>query len=390
MNIIAEIEKKVQNKEKILNDIKRLESLQLSEHLTIKEIDLLDKEIRKLNLSISKQEKQSFEFVEKFISKYDLDTKLVESARYSYLYEYFIVENEITMFAAPPATGKSLMAIGLSNHALENSYKIIYFDGDNGITTLKDRKIHKLKEKYQSSFKYIHETKAKKSEMLSIINKLTTSDLNNVFIIFDSIKNFIDGDRDKNKDVSKVMEVLKKLRRQGATVLFLHHTNKPQKDISLTYAGSSAWQEDTSNAFILSKNEYKKTFIFTLIKKRVGELKEISFVYDNDTHKITETDLIEAKETELYLNTKESILNYIKSSKNKPIYSDLMNHLKENGFNNKDKNNYVIQNEKNRLWKTTKLKENNKDLYELIDTSNISKISQISKTTNINTNTQEV
>ena len=66
------------------------------------------------------------------------------------------------------------------------------------------------------------------------------------------------SDRDKNKDVSKIMELLKDLRNNGATIIFLHHTNKPKQDIDeLIYAGSSAWEEDTTNAFILKINHDK-------------------------------------------------------------------------------------------------------------------------------------
>lgn len=74
--------------------------------------------------------------------------------------------------------------------------------------------------------------------------------------MFDSAKNFLKSgaDRDKNKDVSPLMEFFKQFRDLGATIILLHHTNKPNKDLDeLTYAGSSAWEEDSSNAFFIEK-----------------------------------------------------------------------------------------------------------------------------------------
>jgi replicative DNA helicase len=175
------------------------------------------------------------------------------------------------------------------------------------------------------------------------------------------------------------MDILKSLRKQGATVLFLHHTNKPQKDIDeLTYAGSSAWEEDTSNAFILKRNEHKKTFIFTPIKKRVGNLQEIAFEYIAEAHDLKEIDLISAKETEFDELVRNEITDFLKRSTFKPCYSQIMQEMNDLGYTNKDKVNKVIQAGKGRYWQVTKLQEHNKDIFELLEHDNIGRISQIS------------
>ena len=305
-----------------------------------------------------------------FLDKYDLDPKQVQKSNVVYLIDKFIVKNEITMLAAKPATGKSLLSVAVSNIALKTNIvtRVIYFDADNGLSTLKERNIDKLKLNHGSSFRYFHESQASKGEMWQIITKLLKTDLTNILIVFDSIKNFITGDRDKNKDVSKVMNILKSLRKQGATIIFLHHTNKPQQDIEeLTYAGSSAWEEDTSNAFILKRNEHKKTFIFTPFKKRVGDLREIAFEYLSESHNLIEIDLIGAKETEVGESIREQIVAYLKDTAFHPSYTQIMQELAGLGYTNKDKVNAVIQSGKDRYWKATKLQENNKDMYTAYD-----------------------
>jgi replicative DNA helicase len=240
-----------------------------------------------------------------------------------------------------------------------------------------------LKLKHGRKFRYFHESQASKGDMWQIIKKMQKTDLSDTLVVKDSIKNFISGDRDKNKDVSKIMDVLKSLRRQGATVLFLHHTNKPQKDLEeLTYAGSSAWAEDTSNAFILKRNEHKNTFIFMPIKQRVGELREIAFKYIEESHQLEEVDVASAQETEVDESIRCEIINYLKNSSFQPTYSQIMQQLAEEGYTNKDKVNMVIQRGRKRYWKATKLQENNKDVYELIKAEQITQIEQISPVLN--------
>jgi len=299
----------------------------------------------------------------------------IEEIKFEYLYDNFIVKNEITMIAAPPASGKTLLTAALSNIFLnENKIKnVIYFDGDNGSATLKDRNIHKLKKKWGKKLRYFHESSASKSQMFQIIKQLKKTDLTDAFIVFDSIKNFMTGgDRDKNKDVSKVMVVLQSLRARGATVVFLHHTNKPLRDLEeLIYAGSSAFQEDTGNAYILQKNEFKKSFIFKNFKARTGQLIDIAFSYCDD-HNLNKLDFLEASETEEDEQIRNEITDFILNN-SKCTYSLILKHVTSIGFS-KDKANRVIQSGKDRYWFTNKNKvKQNRDEYSLIKTENISK-----------------
>ena len=383
---IAKIEEKIQARDQFRERLIYLQNLQIHDDIMDDEYKIIEEEIDSIkeqlgNACAAKVFDASLDF---FLDKFDLDPHQVEKSTVVYLIDKFIVQNEITMWAAKPSTGKSLLSVAVANIVLRNKNvkKVVYFDADNGLSTLQERDIDKLKLDHSLSFRYFHESKASKSEMWQIIKKLQKTDLSNILVIFDSIKNFIVGDRDKNKDVSKIMDVLKSLRKQGATVLFLHHTNKPQKDIDeLTYAGSSAWEEDTSNAFILKRNEYKKTFIFTPIKKRVGDLQEIAFEYIADGHDLKKIDLISAKETEFDELVRIEIINFLQRSTFKPCYSQIMQEINDLGHTNKDKVNKVIQAGKGRYWRVTKLQENNKDIFELLEHDNIGRIGQISPVT---------
>ncbi|MGE0738274.1 DnaB-like helicase N-terminal domain-containing protein [Sulfurimonas sp.] len=303
-----------------------------------------------------------------FWDKIDMDTNEIENLKFVYLYDHFIVKNEITMIAARPGSGKSLTAMALANILLTNRTieYVFYLDGDNGKSTLKERKIHDLKQKWGERLRMI-EGKSKKTYDKAI-RELKNMDLTNCVVFFDSIKNFMDGgDRDKNKDVSKVMEVLKALRNNGATVIFLHHSNKPQKDISeLMYAGSSAWEEDTGNAYILKKNEYKGTFIFYNIKKRTGDLQDMAFIYNADKHWLHKVLIEEAKQTKEDEEMIKETLGYLESSRQKPMWSELHKNLTDLGYD-KEKASKVIKNNEGKLWNFQKGERNNQKLYSLIE-----------------------
>jgi len=368
MNNIIEIEAKVKQKEAKRARLNQLEQLKLSDYINDADIVEIEKEIQILKNQLNVKTEKKLSDLDNFLDEFDLDFNKIENIKFEYLFDNFIVKNEITMIAAPPASGKTLITAALCNIFLDfNKIKnVIYFDGDNGSTTLKDRNIHKLKKKWGKKLRYFHESSASKSQMFQIIKQLKKTDLTDVFIVFDSIKNFmIGGDRDKNKDVSKVMEVLQSLRARGATVMFLHHTNKPQRDLEeLVYAGSSAFQENTGNAYILQKNEFKKSFVFKNFKARTGQLVDIAFSY-LDNHNLNKLDFLEASETEEIAEITKEIVDFLEKENKKPSYSQIMQHLQKEGYS-RNKANQALQNGKNRYWEEEKLSQNNRSVYSLI------------------------
>ena len=361
-------------KEALNKEKQKLESLSMSQFITPEQIERLDQEIKFIDAQLYLNNRGDYSNIQVLLDKFDLPQERIDHSNYSYLYPSFIVKNEITMIAAKPGSGKTLVSMALSNMLLQKEAvkEVIYFDADNGLSTLKDRGVGRLKIQHGRKLRIVHDVMTSNIQMWQIIHKLQTVNLENILIVFDSIKNFMKGgDRDKNKDVSVIMQNLKQLRNRGATVVFLHHTNKPQADINqLQYAGSSAWEEDTSNAFILKKNEYKKSFILSPIKSRIGDLKELAFTYDSVNCHIVEMDVYLAKETQVDKQIRHEIINFIKQSTEKPIYSDIRKHLREIGYKNNDKINGVIQAGKGVYWDARKIPEQNyKDVYELVTDS---------------------
>lgn len=345
----------------------RLISLELQQEFDTKLIDklnLLKEELESVD-GFTKLKKDSFNNI---FDKFDIDFEKVESVKFEYLMDNFLVKNEITMISARPGTGKSLMSVAVANMLLihKTIEQVFYIDGDNSISTLKDRNIHHLKKQHGAKFRYF--VGLGKSELWQIINTLKKMDLSNALIVFDSIKNFISGDRDKNKDVSPVMEILRTLRNNGATVIFLHHQNKAQKDFTSDYAGSSAFEEDTSNAFTLKRNDDKNALILKPFKARAGDLHETAFSYNALNHTLTKLDLNYAKQTKEMDEMIEETMELLKSSIQKPMWSELSKNLTDLGYD-KEKAAKVIKNNEGNLWKFERGNRNNQKLYSLIETT---------------------
>jgi len=372
---LAKIESDFKKKEAIKTRIKQLEELTMKD-LNDEEIEVIEAEIENLKNQIGQKESKKVDDLINQFEKFNLNQKKLEEIRVEYLSDNnLIVKNEVTMIAAKPSSGKSLTTLALANMALQANTidYVFYFDLDNSLTTLKERNVGILRDKWNKRLQYIHPTFATKQQIWQLINKLKQTNLTNALVIFDSAKNFmVGGDRDKNRDVSKIMEVFKELRNNGATVILLHHTNRPQKDLSeLVYAGSSAWEEDSSNAFILKQNNYKSTFLFQPIKNRVGELKDIAFSYNQD-HTLTQVDFEEAAETEEDQQIRNEVIDFIANNP-KCTYSQILQHVTSMGYG-KDKVNKVIQAGKSKHWQAIKNKaKQNRDEYILIVTENISK-----------------
>ena len=357
--------------------LKQLKFYSLERQITVVAAKVKEGDFKKINdLQVLQDKMESLgeirdlkPFTDKFeayIGSLDLDVERIKNKKVEYLYDNFLVKNDIIMIVARPGTGKSLVSVALCNMLLSEDKvkRVFYLDGDNSELTIKTRNIHHLKEKFGNRLNYLVELS--RSSFMQVINELKKIDLTDCLIVFDSIKNFITGDRNNHKDVTELMNILKILRKNGATIIFLHHQNKLQKEFNSEFAGSSAFAEDVALAFELRKNEDKQTYILIPIKDRNNTSDYIAFKYNQD-NTLTKVDVDYAMETNEDLEMKEEIIRFIDSSKEKPKYSDILSTLTDAGYN-KDKANKIIQNGKDKYWKATRIpRQNNKLVFELLD-----------------------
>ena len=358
------------NKNHIIEYCKEIKKVSISSRVTILSSKLATKfdvylidQINKLKEEIDNLEhikiRKSKNWLLTELEKDNLVWSEINELKVEYIYDQFFVKNEITFWAAPPGNGKSTVAFELLQKAVISGKAdcLIYLDCDNSKTTVQQRRIHDVVETNRKKIKYL--VAKTRNEINNNLNKIAKSDLFDLILVFDSIKNFFDGlDRDKNRDVSKIMKMLKAFRDAGATILFLHHTNKPKKDIDDIYAGSSAFIEDTSNAYMLKFNRDNNCFVFDNIKSRVGNLVNIAFSYDFENRILTEVVYDEAKQTKEMKEIIDVIKHFIYSSRNAPSFTEIIQNLLERGYA-KTKCESILSSNKNKIWKMEKDRYNN-------------------------------
>jgi len=364
---VAKIEAKVKQKEAKRVKLRELEELKLNDFIDDSDLFEINKEIDILKKELNLEQLKPLENFNSFFDEIDLNPEELKNIKTEYIVDSFIAKNDITTLVASQNAGKSTLAISIASHYLTESLnaRVVYLDYDNSKETQAERGIGQLKEKFGKKLRYLGEAKATPQKMNEAMVKLSKSKLDNTLIIIDNIKNLIVGDRDKNKDVSKAMNKLKRLRSNGATIIALHHTNKPGQDGDLIFAGSSAFLEDTANAYLIRRNDFKQAFTLEILKNRTGKIeKNIAFRFSNK-HELIKIDFAEASETQEIVEINEVVIEFIEKQSQKPSYSQIMQHLQKAGYS-RNKANQALQNGKGRYWQEEKLTQNNKSVYSLI------------------------
>lgn len=225
--------------------------------------------------------------------KYLLDNKLTAddlTKEVEYLISNFLVMGSLNMFYAKAGMGKSFFTLSLAL-ALIKSKKIkqcIYLDADNSLTALKSRGIDQLIEQYPELL-YIHSSKFDVSpqtilEKLSEDAKQNTNAFENTLFIFDSIRDFIGGDMNSDRDIIKIMQQLKDLREAGGTIIYLHHTTKDSDTDTPLFKGSTSFIDSVDCAFSLSsrRTENKLNYQLLVSKDRLS-VNDCAFELDTTT-----------------------------------------------------------------------------------------------------------
>ncbi|MCF6340117.1 MAG: helicase RepA family protein [Sulfurimonas sp.] len=225
--------------------------------------------------------------------KYLLANKLTAddlTKEVEYLISNFLVVGSLNMIYAKAGMGKSFFTLSLSL-ALIKSRSIkqcIYLDADNSLTALKSRGIDLLIEKYPELI-YIHSSKFDISPQ-EILNKLSTDAKQNsnafedTLFIFDSIRDYIGGDMNSDRDIIKIMQQLKDLREAGATIIYLHHTTKDSDTDTPLFKGSTSFIDSVDCAFSLSskRTENRLNYQLLVTKDRLS-VEDCAFELDTTT-----------------------------------------------------------------------------------------------------------
>ena len=216
------------------------------------------------------------------ISNY-LTYKDIENYNPVWLINDLVLKNTLVSFYGMPGSGKSLTTLFLAINLLKNNAvkKVYYIDADNGYVTLKNRGLDRFLRKFPN-LRYITTSKIDnnintKTLIFDIAKRIKSGRESETLYIFDSIRNFIDGNMHKEHEVMPVLETLQKMRSYCAGVWFLNH--QPKQSLSAgaendkRYKGVTAFFDTPDELYFIQKRRYDKAgkqLIVTLepMKKR--------------------------------------------------------------------------------------------------------------------------
>ncbi|EAI4116850.1 Replicative helicase [Campylobacter jejuni] len=252
---------------KEINDLKKIKS-QAIDKLDFKEFENIESQINETSYNSSKIIPQNTNI--KNNSFVDLTQwairSVLEKIEFTSLIDDFLDKGSISFLTSEANKGKTFLSFAICKHLLEFNKirKIIYFDGDNSKITIKSR----IKKSMQiggyyfldyPAFNYIQTSNALECgtdeievDFNFIVEKyleplMQSGGLVDVFIVFDSLFNFFNGDMNDNKKVAEFMKIIKKISHKGeATFLFIHHKGKSAES---EFMGGVNFLNATDNLF---------------------------------------------------------------------------------------------------------------------------------------------
>ncbi|EAJ4357631.1 hypothetical protein C7L52_08270 [Campylobacter jejuni] len=190
--------------------------------------------------------------------------KELENLEFEWLIDDFLVKQTLVMIYAGAGSGKSYFMLYLSKYLLDSNKinRIIYFDADNSIKTLKERKGNEFLK--TPNFYYYFSNNIQKFTLFKDMQK--AKDLNNTLIVIDSIRNFIQDDFNKDFTMIKIFDELQRARDNGATIIFLHHQPKQNQDENnKAYKGATTFLDSVDEGYFLHKKDTNKNEEFIIL-----------------------------------------------------------------------------------------------------------------------------
>lgn len=210
----------------------------------------------------------------------------------SFLIDNFIPEQNITMWYCKENQGKTALSLGVAKYILDHCdiKMMVYMDMDNPRKNLSDRNLKDTIGKYEN-FHFIHRSTIDITpyELLKDIgSEAYGHNYKGCVFIFDSIRNFVDGDISNDTKVRAIMDIMMNIREAGGTVIINHHTTKNGKGID----GSGEFGKSLDNLYYMQqlyRNEEELACLLSVEKER-ADIVESSFVIKKDTLELIQLD----------------------------------------------------------------------------------------------------
>jgi hypothetical protein len=202
-----------------------------------------------------------------------------------YLIKNMLPKNAVIQLLSPPANFKSIFALSIAVHIANGKdflgfktkkHNVAYLDKENNRQIIADRmkKICKglnlKRKKFPTTFLLKEGMLDNPTFLEQLIEYVEEEAIG--LIIFDTLVRFNSGNENSSQDMNKLYQAFVKLQSNtGATILFLHHTNRMGE-----FRGSSDLLGQVDCLYKIEK-KYKTTkFKISNEKNRMGELNDIN------------------------------------------------------------------------------------------------------------------
>ena len=282
---LTKIKSKVKQKEYEIKKINELKELIKNQHLNHEDTEFLKNTIQILENKYTENSVQGLEKLKKYRLNTEITSKISNVP--NFIYPDLIESAKFGMIFSESGVGKTLMMTAFANFALENNTikSVVFLDFDNGLISLKKRRYDQLADKWgEDKFNYLlGNIIIQDMDPIVALKELILDDEKNkdTMIIIDSGSHFVyDGTRNERQRLKELIDVIRILKTQGASLIIIHHSHRVRDGKDADYHGSFEWKRDLDYQIQVTKNEENCVWLFKITKNRDYLLKSKAFKYD--------------------------------------------------------------------------------------------------------------
>lgn len=154
----------------------------------------------------------------------------------------FMIEGGLNVIAAPPSSGKTLLAYHLAISFLQSGRNVVYVDLDNPVDVPKRRNLPQKIQEVGAEDRFVYLNSAKYMEMQNSGVVKSKQDFlryifvnlkgveRGTFVFIDSLQNFVRKTVDET-EMGVFLNYLKLMTMSGVTVVLIHHFSRTEKHI---------------------------------------------------------------------------------------------------------------------------------------------------------------
>lgn len=256
-----------------------------------------------------------------------------------FVVEPFFEQGTVNMVSAPPNTWKSWLLFLMSSHIANGSSvfnrftteqsKVMIVNEEDSFRAIQDRfRILNITDTtLPIFFRVANGSKLENKFINKLLEELKEKQVN--VVIFDSLRSMHEADENDSTAMQKILDQMKRIAREGITVIFTHHHRKKgmfeKQSSAESSRGSSAINAAISGHISLDEEE-RETGLYLVIrhlKSKAGEKLpafEVKIVKDKDTNQIEFVYDGEFKQAEKkIMETKNDIMEVLGDGKWKNI-----------------------------------------------------------------------